>query len=53
MVTVQACLELLCSSFLNSAPPTLPWGSSTMDFLEQVVMFGTQPSSNFENVRFL
>ena len=51
--THRACLGLLCSTFFSSAPPTLPQSSSTVEFLEQVDLFGTQFSSSSGNMRFL
>ena len=47
------CFRLFCSSFFSSAPPTPPWGSSTVKFLlEQLILFGTQSSSSSTFVRF-
>ena len=44
---------LLCSTFSSSAPSTIPQSSSTVEFLEQVDLFGTQFSSSSRNMRFL
>ena len=50
LASIRGCLGLLCSCFCNCAPP---WNSSTVEFVERVVMFGTQPCSSFRNELFL
>jgi hypothetical protein len=34
----RGCLGLLCSRFSSSAPRTPPWSSSTVEFVEQVLL---------------
>jgi len=46
------CLGLLRSHFFSSAPRTPPWSSSTIEFVEQVVLFGTQLCSSSKNGLF-
>jgi hypothetical protein len=38
LVALRACLGLLCSRFFSSAPRTPPWSSSTVEFVEQVLL---------------
>ena len=45
-------LELLYSSFCSSAPQTPLWSSSTIEFVEQEVLFGTQLCSSSRNELF-
>jgi len=46
------CLGRLRSCFCSSAPPTLPGSDSIVEFVEQVVLFGTQLSSSSRNGLF-
>jgi hypothetical protein len=51
-IAFRRCLGLQRSCFCSSAPPTPQWSSSTMEFVEQVVLIGTQPSSSSRNGLF-
>jgi hypothetical protein len=44
---IRGCLGLLCSHFFSYAPRTPPWSSSTIEFVEHVVLFGTQLCSSY------
>lgn len=38
-IGLKAYLGLLRSKICNSAPPTLPWSGSTVEFMKRIVMF--------------